>query len=377
MPRAQNLLLLRASLTPQRDTTLVTRRRLLQAGLAAGAASLAPAVLRGAAKEPLRVSAYGGFFEKTLNETVIAQFTEETGIPVQTISQSGSDEWLFGLVRATRSNLAPVDLTILTEQGLRRLMGMGPVVAPIRMEMMPDAREIPDDFVFSHEGTVYGVGTMSWFQTLVVNPNTIGQVPGSWKEIFEEPRFRSQLGLNGNYNGGVLEIVARTYFDGADTLSTMDGVEAVIEKIGTLKPQTRLWWTSESQMEQALRNEEVLAGTYFHDVANLLAKDGFPIQSIFPEEGAQIGVGRLALLSTSDKSDIAHAYINFCARPGVQATFARAMGLNPVLPRDRLDLTDAEYAAVGSDRPPIFPAAALYAESAGQVQRRWQRMITG
>lgn len=355
---------------------MVTRRRLLQgAGLAAATIS-APAILTGAAREPLIVSAYGGFFENTLKATVVKQFTEETGIPVQTVSQPGSDEWIFGLVRAARAGLAPVDVTTTTQVQLLRMMGMGNVIAPINDAIMPNVAAVPPEYFVRKDGRTHGIGTVSWYQTLVINPDVVSTPPESWRQVLESPDYRSRLALNGNYNGGLLEIIARTYFDGNETLATDEGVDAVIDKIAALKSQVRLWWTSESQMEQALRNQEVIAGTYFHDVANLLQSEGFPIRSLFPREGAVIGVGHMSILSTSEKKDMALAYINFCARPDIQAMFATEMRLNPVLPRSRLTLTDAEYAAVGSELPPIFPAAELLVERADSVQRRWQRMIT-
>ena len=80
-------------------------------------------------KEPLKVSAFGGFFQKAFESSICQKFTEETNIPVTTFSQGQGDDWLFPLIRAVRGGLArSMDVTILDEVGLIKLMGMGDIV---------------------------------------------------------------------------------------------------------------------------------------------------------------------------------------------------------------------------------------------------------
>jgi len=138
----------------------------------------------------------------------------------------------------------------------------------------------------------------------------------------------------------------------------------------------KLWWTAESQLEQALRTGEIYAGVYPHDVALSLIDQGFPIQSIFPEEGPLIGVGYFTSLRTSKKPLEAEAFVNFCARPDIQEMFARKMNLAPVRPRHELSLSDAEFNRVSTELPPVFPAAEAMVSQASLIQRQWQRTLT-
>ena len=64
-------------------------------------------------KEPLKVSAFGGFFQKAFESSICQKFTEETGTPVTTFSQGQGDDWLFPLIRAVRGGSCPMDVTIL------------------------------------------------------------------------------------------------------------------------------------------------------------------------------------------------------------------------------------------------------------------------
>ena len=354
---------------------MIKRRVFLKGALLSGLfpASLAKAF---SPKEPLKVSAFGGFFQKAFESSICQKFTEETGIPVITLSQGQGDDWLFPLIRAVRGGLAPMDVTILDEVGLIKLMGMGDIVRSLDLDKMTHAGALTDRYLFQHKGGTFGVGVMEWYQNIVTNPEALVSPPSSWRQLFEDDLYRGKIGLIGLYDGGMIEVVAKTYFDGNETLNTRAGIRAVIEKVGALKKQVGFWWTAESQMEQAIRSQNVIAGSFFHDVALLLKEDNFPIASTFPLEGSFTGINKLCIPSTSKRIRDAEMFIDFCARPDNQARFAREMRLAPVISQERAGLNDIEFSEVSTSIEPIQQAANTMVKDADYLQRLWQRMIT-
>ena len=129
---------------------MIKRRVLLKGALLSG---LFPASLANAfsPKEPLKVSAFGGFFQKAFESSICQKFTEETGIPVTTFSQGQGDDWLFPLIMAVRGGLAPMDVTILDEVGLIKLMGMGDIVRSLDLDKMTNAGALADRYLFQHK----------------------------------------------------------------------------------------------------------------------------------------------------------------------------------------------------------------------------------
>lgn len=71
-----------------KKTTFYTSRRRFLAVTAATAGSLAMGTYlrRAHAASPLRVSAYGGYFEDSLSEFIYPDFTKDTGIAIESIS---------------------------------------------------------------------------------------------------------------------------------------------------------------------------------------------------------------------------------------------------------------------------------------------------
>ena len=129
-------------------------------------------------------------------------------------------------------------------------------------------------------------------------------------------------------------------------------------------------------MEQAIRSQNVIAGSFFHDVAPLLKEDNFPIDSTFPFGGSFNGRNKLCISSTSKRTQDAEMFIDFCARPDNQARFAREMRLASVISRKRAGSNDIEFSAVSTSIEPIPQAAQTMVKDADYLQRLRQRMIT-
>jgi putative spermidine/putrescine transport system substrate-binding protein len=78
----------------------------------------------------------------------------------------------------------------------------------------------------------------------------------------------------------------------------------------------------------------------------------------------------------SDKVDEAHIFMDYTSQAGVQSAISRAMGTAPVAHREKLDLTDEEFALVSSDIPPIVPRYQTYVDFGDWMEEVWTEMIT-
>ncbi len=64
-------------------------------------------------------------------------------------------------------------------------------------------------------------------------------------------------------------------------------------------------------------------------------------------------------------------------QPEIQGVLARKVGTAPVIARDKLDLTDAEFNAVSSEIPPIVPRYDIYIEKSDWLNQKWTELIVG
>ena len=358
--------------------TRMNRRTLLKtassaAGLAAASSVIGTPLI--AQARSLKIGSYGGYFENSFKEHVYPAFTEATGIVVESVTQPNSTDWLVTMQQATAAGSVPADLSLYARDTMIKASRIGGLLAPLNPAMMPATSNMDPYFVFEDGTGPIGVGAMSWFTAMVINPDEV-EAPASWAEFWDSARFEASLGLSKNYNSQFLDIVAATFFEGESTLMTRDGIVAVIEKAAEIKPNVALWWSAESQMEQSMKNGDIIGGQYYLDVANLMALDGFPIKPIFPKEGNPQDYGSWCLSVLSEKGAEAAEFINFSSDPATQALMSRKIGTAPLVPQSSTDLTDEEFAFV-SGTPAIKPAYEAYLDNETFIKETWEKMLAG
>jgi putative spermidine/putrescine transport system substrate-binding protein len=332
-------------------------------------------VLAGSAgAEELTISAWGGFFEETLAAEIYPGFTAETGIEVNSIAQPEDSAWMTQLMAAARAGQAPADLSLVTDEVLIRGDEVG-LWAELNPANMPGTESLIDGYVkLNDAGKAFAVGALAFYTTFVTNTDYAAEAPASWAELWE-PKWDGKLGIVTNPNSGLMEVTAETFFGGVEIMETREGLEQVIAKIAELKPQISLWYRDEGQFQQQLENGELNAGLYYHDVTMLSIWDGLPVASTFPAEGGIVSDAYWVTPRDSENVDAVEKFLDYMSRPEVQAQMARMMGTTPIVPRDSMDLTDEEFAAVGSDITPIRVQTHIHLREGDWLETKYQEMI--
>jgi putative spermidine/putrescine transport system substrate-binding protein len=354
----------------------MNRRTVLGAGLAGVSVLAMPGILR-AQDKSLKVGVYGGYFKDSFDKNIFPEFTKATGIAVESIAEPTGEAWLVQLSQAARAGQAPADVSMMSQVAM--LKGQANELwAPLDLDKIKNSSNLLDRFINKYpDGRVAGIGAVSWYITLVTNTDVYKEPPTSWAALWD-PANKDKLGLLALVsNSFLLDVTAKTYFDGPEILDTEEGILKVFEKLAEVKPNVRLWYRDEAQFEQALKSGEIPMGQYYHDVTGLAAADGNPVRSTFPKEGGIQDAGSWALSSASKKSEEAHIFIDYMCQPAIQATLARKVGTSPTVKRDSMDLTAEEFAAVSSDIDPVIPRFAMYQTRADWLNQKWTEMIAG
>lgn len=357
-------------------TNGMSRRKFL--GTVAGAASAGalasvigmPAI---AQTRTLRVSSYGGYFEDNFKAHIFPEFTKATGIQVESITQATSPDWLATMIQAAASGTAPSDVSMFSRDIMIKASRLGNVLHTLDINKIPNLARLDHDYIFGVDGTPTAVGALAWFASMVVNPEKV-DIPTTWAEFWDTSKYPASLGFGKQFNSGMLDIIAATFFEGEATFATQDGIMALIEKASELKPNVALWWSTESQMEQAMKNGDVVGGIYFHDVAQLMAADGFPIRSVFPKEGNPQEFGSWCVSAATEKIEEAQVFIDFSCTPLAQALMSRKLGTAPVIDPTTTDLTLEEFEAV-SGTPVIRYAYEAYLDNETFIKENWDKML--
>lgn len=359
--------------THSTNTAGIKRRTFLKTTGAVAAASAFGGFPAIAQDRTLKIGSYGGYFEDSFKKHIYPAFTEATGIAVESVTQPNSTDWLVTMQQAAAAGSVPADLSLYARDTMIKASRIGGLLAPIDVSKVSSADNLAPYFLFEGNEGVLGVGALSWFTAMVVNPDEV-DAPTSWADFWDTEKFESSLGMSKNFNSNFLDVVAATFFEGAETFDTEDGIVALVEKAAEIKPNVTLWWSGESQMEQGMKNGDVIGGMYYHDVAQLMAADGFPIKSLFPKEGNPQGYGSWCLSSLSKKSAEAMEFMAFSSEPSTQALMSRMIGTAPLVDKSMTDLTDDEFASV-SGTPAIQPAYEAYLDKETFIKETWDNML--
>lgn len=354
----------------------IKRRTLMAGGLAAAGILAMPSILR-AQSGSLKVGVYGGYFQESFDQHIFPQFTKDTGIAVTSVSEPTGSAWLVQLQAAARAGQAPADVSMVT-QTARTKGSKDKLWMPLDSAKLGNAKNLPDHFVNRYDdGSIYGLGAVAWYITLVTNTKTFPDAPKSWKEMWD-PKHKDTLGLLALVdNSFLLEVTATTWFGGTGIMDSEEGLLKVMDKLAELKPNVRLWYRDEGQFQQALEAGEIPMGQYYHDVTGLAAAKGQPVRSTFPQEGGILDSGSWCVLKSSKKKAEAETFMNYMCQPSIQASLSRKVGTAPTVDRKLTDLTDDEFGAVSSDIKPIIPRYDLYSTKGDWLNQKWSELIAG
>jgi putative spermidine/putrescine transport system substrate-binding protein len=306
-------------------------------------------------------------------EHVYPAFTKASGIAVESIEQPSGAQFPLQLAAANKAGKPPMDVGCIINIDVLRGRALN-LWRTFDANRIPNVSRLLPQLATMPGGGLDNVAAMSWYMTLVVNPDEIKPLPDSWTVLWG--KHVNAWGIEPGSVSVIFEIAANVYFGGNDILMSKPGIDQVITKIAELKPNVKVWWQDEGTMQTALINDEVVGGIYFNDTAQTMIKSGTVVRSIFPKEGAVQATNYWCQPNASSKIDEAQEFINFCSTPEAQQLIARFVGSAPVVDRRQTNLTDQEFAVVSSSSRSIFTATEARFKFTDYMEQQFTRMLT-
>lgn len=204
-----------------------------------------------------------------------------------------------------------------------------------------------------------------------------GNHPKTWVEFWDVKKFPGPRAFP-NWGGGWFQPIAFALMaDGVppDKLIPFD-YDRAFKKLDELKPHITVWWTSGSQFQQILRDEEVVLGAGWDGRIVDLGKD-FPIGMEW-NQGHKFGSG-WAVVKGTKKKDLAMRFINSALDPNKQAVFTKALGAAPCNVKAFEHLTEQEKMLRGSypsNSKTMFTMDETWlGENLKEMQEKWETWI--
>lgn len=191
---------------------------------------------------------------------------------------------------------------------------------------------IPAEFVQPH---CVGLWTFSYgiaYRTDTYKDNP----PKSWADFWDVKKFPGRRSL-GVISGGRYLLEIALVADGVPIsevnkmLATQAGVDRAFRKLEAVKPNIAIWWTSQGQAMQLLKDKEVDMLIMANGRTQALVDEKLPVA--FEYNGAVLDVEMFFVLKGAANPANAMKLIDYSLRPEPQAAFTRYIPYGPTNPK--------------------------------------------
>ncbi|WP_163269961.1 extracellular solute-binding protein [Chelativorans alearense] len=318
---------------------LVKRRAFIKgAASAAGLSLAAPFISRTYAQGSsgsVNIFAWAGY----LNDEMLAEFEDATGIKANYTPYGTNDE-LLNQLRA--NNGAGFDIIWPTVDRVPNYVEFG-LVQPIDESKVDVDKCLPSAWSNSEnlgaviEGKRYQVPTDWGTEALSFDKEQAPLKYGTasygdiWKpEMAGKATVRGHSGLVGIglwlEGDGKLPMPMVEAFKSEENMTQI--YDVILEEAIARKANVAQFWNNENEAQGAFRVNGCAIGQTWDSTAAALAKEGLPIGFIAPKEGALTWMEGVAIPSGAENIEQAYAFINWFLTPEAGAMYTNATSIN-------------------------------------------------
>jgi spermidine/putrescine transport system substrate-binding protein len=259
----------------------------------------------------LRISNWPLYIDKR----TIPDFEKATGAKVEYTEDINDNDEFFAKIDEPlkRNRSIDRDIIVLTDWMAGRLINLG-YVAPLDERKFPNKVNLVDDVrdVSFDPGRKYSVPWVSGMTGLGYNPKKIGKELTSINDIFD-PRYKGQVTMLTEMRDTLGLVMLGMGRD--PTKATRADVEAAGARIKKARQSGQIRkFTGNDYAEDLAAGNIAIAFAWSGDIQGLAA-DNPDLEWIAPREGAMLYSDNMLIPKTSDRQNLAMAWVNYVYDP--------------------------------------------------------------
>ncbi|HZZ95117.1 MAG TPA: ABC transporter substrate-binding protein [Usitatibacter sp.] len=337
----------------------------LIAAFAAVALAFSAAAL--AQQKTLYVAGYGGTFEQTMRKEVIPAFEKAHGVKVEYIAGNSTDT-LAKLV-AQKSN-QQIDVAIEDD---------GPMYQTISLGFCAPLHGLPIDDIYESarykENKAVGIGLVG--TGIMYNTKYFKEhgwaAPTSWNDL-KDPKYRKLLvipPINNSY--GLYTLVMFARLNGGSEKNIDPGFKVMKEQVN---PNVLAYEPSPGKMTELFQSGQAQIAVWGSGRVHSFAITGFPVDFVYPKEGAVTLLASACAVAKPNASPLAHEFVKALVEPKFQQVLAIEYGYGPVNRNARVDREKLHMAPIGERAAKLVNIDWDTAnEKRDEWTKRWNREI--
>ncbi len=286
---------------------------LMSSALATGAYAADP--------EVLTVGGYGGSFEIMMKKLVIPAFEKEHNVKVAYVSGNSTEN----LARLqAQKGAQELDVVILDDGPMYQADALG-FCAPL--EKTPIKDDVYDLAQFSPNAIGMGFVATGFAYSKEFFEKEGWDLPTSWEDL-KDPKYEGLISvppISNTYGLHALVMLARNAGGGEKDIDP--GFAAMADEVA---PNVLVFEPSSGKMSELFQNGEIAFSVWGSGRVASLANTGYPVDFIYPKEGAVALMLAGCPVVDSNVPEEAQAFIDYLLQPEIQVQLGEAMGSGPV-----------------------------------------------
>lgn len=315
----------------------------------------------------------GGLMRNMLQEHMYLPFEEETGVEVIPFDIEVPDQWARAEAMA-RTGTTEFDIVTATGPDL---IDKADILHKIDCDKLESVKEN------GVEGACepYGVARTTGGMLIAYNTEVFPEGPKNWADFWDTEKFPGPRGLPDTGDRDWWVPVVALLADGVprEELFPLD-LDRAYAKLDEIKPHIAVWWKTGNQVQQIMRDDEVVMTMSYSGRALATIKEGIPWAQVWTD--AVRDTGFMSILKDAPNIPGALAFIEFFyANADVHPLFMRevnyatssATGLQ-MMPEEERNL----YATAPANYEKLIkPDFEWIGANRDELRERWLNWITG
>jgi putative spermidine/putrescine transport system substrate-binding protein len=286
----------------------------------------------------LTVAGYGGSFEQTLRKEVFPAFAEKHGVKIEYTAGNSTDT--LAKLQAQKGNQV-IDVAIVDD---------GPMYQAIQLGFCESIQGLPKGDLYEaarfkdDKAVAIGMTATGFMFNTKVFQDKGWPAPASWNDL-KDPKYRKLLvipPINNTYGLYTLMMFAR--LNGGGEKNIEPGFAVMKDDVN---PNVLVYEPSPGKMTELFQSGQAVLAVWGSSRAQAFANTGFPVDFVYPKEGAPILLASACPVAKPNASPLAHEFINALLEPGIQTVLATEYGYGPVNRKTPLDPAVMKMAPIG------------------------------
>lgn len=332
------------------------------------AAMLAAGVSAAQAQQTLYLGSFGGSSEKLFKETIIPPFEAKHNVKIVYVSGNSTDT----LAKLQAQKAKPeLDVVLLDDGPMYQAVQFG---FCDKLQDGPVYKQLYDLAHISDKAVAVGVVATG----LAYNPEAFKKAglpaPDSW-EILTDKRLKQKISvppISNTYGLHTLTMFAKLRNGSEKNIEP--GFTAMVKEVG---PNVLAWEPSPGKLTELFQNGDVTLAVWGSGRVQALKDTGFPVEFVYPKEGALALMVTACPVVQSDVSAQSQAFVQYLLSPEVQVLLADSQGWGPANKAAKLKSTIAAKVPYGDQQVGKLIATDwdVVNEKRSEWTNRWNRTV--